>query len=384
MAVWKPLIVCPSPETARRLRTALLDAGLLDAQIVGEYPRPGALPALASRAGCTLCLVDLADQEQALAAIGDAAAALPVVAVNPRNDADVILRALRRGAREFLAEPSPEQVRALLERLDRAAGAPASPPQGRLLCVVPGKPGCGASTLAAHLAIASRASGAASALLVDADPLTATVGFLLKLKSEHHLGDVIRDWKRMDEDLWSRVVAPAFGADVLLAPESPCAPCSLSPEIAGALAAFWRKRYDVVVLDLPDAAAASDSGLAALADDLLLVSTNELAALHAARRAVERLEQSLPDRARLRLILNRHTPATGLRREDIRTAVGLDPFAVLSNDYDLLQTAILEGKPAPGSSRFGAAVAALSSRLAGSAAPGKKAGWLQRLSLARK
>jgi CheY-like chemotaxis protein len=53
---------------------------------------------------------------------------------------------------------SPEQVRSLLERLDRA-GAPPPQPKGRLICVVPGKPGCGASTLATHLAVACSASG---------------------------------------------------------------------------------------------------------------------------------------------------------------------------------------------------------------------------------
>jgi pilus assembly protein CpaE len=378
------LIVCPSSDTARRLRSALLDAGLPEPTTIDAWPPPGTIPALAVRTGCTLCFIDLAgDQEQALAAIGDAAPALPVVALNPRNDADVILRSLRRGAREFLPEPSPEQVRSLLERLNRAA-APASPQsKGRLLCVVPGKPGCGASTLAAHLAVAFRSAGDAKALLVDLDPLTATIGFLLKLKSEYHVGDVLRDWKRMDDDLWSRLVAPSAGVDVVLAPENPCAPCAVSPDVASALADFWRQRYGAVVLDLPDARAAAESGFAAIADDLVLVSTNELAALHATRRAIERLEQTVPARGRLRLILNRYTPATGLKREDVRTALGIEPFAVLSNDYDLLQTAILEGKPAPASSRFAGSVQALAMRLRGRPPIEKKGGWLGRLASRR-
>lgn len=384
MTVWKPLIVCPSSETARRLRSALLDAGLPEPVAIDSWPPPGTIPALALRTGCSLCLIDLADdQEQALAAIGDAAPTLPVVAVNPRNDADVILRSLRRGAREFLPDASPEQVRSLLERLSRAGAPAASRSKGRLLCVVPGKPGCGASTLAAHLAVAARSSGDGKALLVDADPLTATIGFLLKLKSEYHVGDVIRDWKRMDDDLWSRLVAPSAGVDVVLAPENPCAPCATSPDVASALADFWRQRYDAVVIDMPDARAAAESGFAAIADDLVLVSTNELSALHATRRAIERLEQSVPDRGRLRLILNRYTPATGLKREDVKTALGVEPFAVLTNDYDLLQTAILEGRPAPSSSRFAIGVQALSLRLSGRPALEKKGGWLGRLRMPR-
>jgi hypothetical protein len=40
------------------------------------------------------------------------------------------------------------------------------------------------------------------------------------------------------------------------------------------------------VLDLPDARAAVDFGFTALADAVLLVTTNELAALQATRRAL--------------------------------------------------------------------------------------------------
>jgi pilus assembly protein CpaE len=380
VTTWKPLIVCPSADTARRLRSALRDAGLPDAAALETYPPPGAIASIAERAGSTLCLIDLSpNPEQALAAISEAASVLPVVALIPRNDADAILRALRRGAREFLAEPTAEQIQALLERLDRldrAAAPPAPQRKGRLLCIVPGKPGCGASTLATHLAACAHSSGDAKTLLVDLDPLTASIGFLLKLKAEYHVGDVIRDWKRMDDDLWSRLVAPSSGVDVLLAPENPAAPCPVASEVATALAAFWRARYDTVVLDLPDARAASDSGFAALADDILLVSTNELAALHATRRAVLCFEQTVPGRSRLRLVLNRYTPAMGLRREDVRTALQIEPYAVLSNDYDTLQSAILEGRPAAPSSRFAAGVVSLSQRLHGHTTTEKKSGLL--------
>src|SRR3954451_13435520 len=384
VTAWKSLIVSPSPETTRLLRAALIGAGVSDPQALADYPPPRTLAGLAARIGATLCLVDLAaDPERALATIGDAAPKLIVIAVNPRDDANVILRALRRGAREFLSEPSADQVRALLLRLEHASGPSATQPMGRLLCVVPGKPGCGASTLATHLALAARAAGDSRALLVDADPLTATIGFLLKLKSEYHVGDVVRDWRRLDEDLWGRLIPPSAGVDVLLAPQNPCAECPLSPEISAALAGFWRNRYDTVVVDTPNARAAVESGFAALADDLLLVSTNELSALHATRRAIEHLEQTVPDRTRLRLILNRYTAATGLKREDVRTALQVEPFAVLSNDYDLLQAAILEGKTAPPGSRFGAGVQELSLRLRGRPASEKKSGWLERLALRR-
>ena len=376
MTVWKPLIVSPSPENLRRAVDA---AGVRDAAVVPEYPRPGAVAALAARHSCNLCLIDVAsDQERALPAIADASLALPVVAVIPRNDADVILRALRRGACEFLPEISAEQVRSLFERLDHTRTPAPDAAKGKVFCLVPGKPGCGASTLAVHLAVAARTAGDSRTLLVDADIMTGSIGFLLKLKSEYHLGDVLRDWKRMDEDLWSRLVAPFEGVDVLLASDDSSARVNVEPPIAAELVAFWRKRYDAVVIDTPDARAAAGSGFGTLADDLLLVTTNELAALHATRRAIAFLQQNVSDRGRLRLILNRYNPATGLKRQDVTTALQVEPFATLTNDYDLLQAAILDGKPAPASSRFGTSIHSLAQLLRGAPTAGKKSGWLSR------
>ena len=192
------------------------------------------------------------------------------------------------------------------------------------------------------------------------------------MKPEFHLEDVLRDWARMDDDLWSRLTVPAFGLDVLAAPEDPTTRTEVSRQFAGELCAFWRERYEAVVLDLPDVRAAVDCGFAALADIILLVTTNELAALQATRRGLRYLDAGGGDRAKLRLILNRYTPATGLKREDVKTALALQPFAILCNDYEVIQAALLDGKPVPPGSRFGASVQALCRQLSHKSAPEKK------------
>jgi pilus assembly protein CpaE len=222
-----------------------------------------------------------------------------------------------------------------------------------------------------------RNGGASPVLLVDGDYLTASIAFMLKLKPEFHLEDVLRDWSRMDDDLWSRLTVPAFGVDVLAAPEDPTTRTEVSRQFAAELCAFWRERYEVVVLDLPDVRAAADCGFAALADIVLLVTTNELAALQATGRGLRYLNAGSGDSAKLRLILNRYAPAAGLNREDVKTAIALEPFAVLANDYEVIQAALLDGKPAPHGSRFASSVQALCRQLSHADVPEKKGtSWL--------
>jgi pilus assembly protein CpaE len=377
---WKPLIVCPQPEMARKILSAVREVAPEAPPPLAEYPRMGTIAGILRQNGCDICFLDVASNPgHAQVLIAELAPEAPVVALDPRADADSILRCLRRGACEFLTDPTADALRSLFERLGRARAPASQRPAGNVYCVAPGKAGCGASTVAAHLAIRLAAGGGA-VLLVDGDALNASIAFLLKLKPEFHLGDVLRDWKRMDQDLWSRLTVAAHGVDVLCAPENPAASIEIHGETAGELCAFWRERYDAVVIDLPDARAAADTGFAPLADAVLLVSTNELAALQATRRAMEYLDRRLADRSRLRLLINRYTPATGLKRDDVKTALGVEPYAVLSNDYETLQQALLDGRPAPPGSRFTESVEALGRQLQNRGAAVRKSGsWISLL-----
>lgn len=349
--------------------SVLMELGCALPHTVTEQPLPGTMTALIHQSGCNICFLDIAgSEEHALQLAAETAALIPVVVLSPMRDADLILRCLRVGVREFVCDPTVEQIGDILERLARARTSMSPPSLGTVYCVIPGKPGCGASTLAAHLAVQFGAHGAAKVLLVDADPLTSGIAFMLKLKTGFHLGDVLRDWNRMDEDLWSRLRTRGWGIDLLLAPENPATALGLNREIAADLMAFWRARYDTIFLDTPDIGAAGNYGFAAEADHLLLVTTNELPALHAARRALAYLDETASARTKLKLIVNRYNPASGLKQSDLNAALDAKPYAILSNDYKALQDALLEGKPVAEASSFGRGISALSRQLRGGSA----------------
>jgi pilus assembly protein CpaE len=369
---WKPLMVCLDADLAARLGAACAELGMGRVTHLAQYPRIGALAAALAGQQANLCLIDVAAHaEFALLLIGEASASVPVVALNTRNDADLILRCLRRGACEFLAEPAAGPLASVLDRL-RLLSAPAEPPKPcEVYCVVPGKPGCGASTLAVHLAVELHRAGGARVLLVDADVQASAIAFLLKLKSDFHLGDAVRDRERMDRDLWGRLAIPTNGIDVLLAPQDPASRVDIDGAAARQLLTFWRSHYEAIVIDTPGAQPAAIE-FARLSDQILLVSTNELVALHSTRRSIECLDRHLIERSRLLLVINRYTPSTGLKRDEVETALKLAPYALLANEYDLVQQAVLEGRPLGAATRFARGVHALAERLAGGGQPARK------------
>lgn len=358
-------MICPSAPTAAQIRSALGEQGVLDLSVVSQYPQVGTLVGLVARQGADVCFMDVASNpERALLLIAEASSSIHVVALNLGNDANLILRCLRLGACEFLTEVNSEQVGIVLERLARM-GAKSEPlKSGSVYCVMPGKPGCGASTLATGLAIEMKRNGIAKVLLVDTDAMTGSVAFLLKLKSDFHLGDAARDWQRMDPDLWARLVVASNGVDVLLAPESAATRLEIDPRAAFELLAFWRRNYQAVVIDLPGAYSAGFE-FAAIADEVVLVTTNELAALHATRRTLDFLEKVSVDRSRIKLAVTRYQLSTGLKREDLQSALQMEPYALLSNDYEAVQSAVLSGRPVSPDSYLGKSIHAFAERLLG-------------------
>ena len=371
---WKPLIAAPHAVMAQAIRAALAELGIDEVQVLTEYPRPGAIAGLVTQYSANICFLDVASNEdEALPLISEAVPVVPVVAMNPVNDADLILRCLRRGACEFVSEATAEQVSGVLTRLARLR-APAEPMKpATVYGVLPGKAGCGASTLAAHLALEMKRAGGGTVLLVDVDAVAGSIAFLLKLKSAFHLGDAVRDCLRLDADLWSRLVVPCHGVDVLTAPENPAAPVGIDRPAAMELICYWREHYERVVLDLP-APGAAGSDLIPLCDELLLVTTNELAALHATRRAIEWLDQNGVVSAKIKLLVTRYTPATGLKRDDVERALRLAPYALLSNDYEAVQKGVLEGKPVPPGSHYGRSIREVGAQLLGQTKDPKKRG----------
>jgi pilus assembly protein CpaE len=369
---WKPLLICPHAAMSYQTQAAMRALGGEPAFQMAEYPEPGAIAGLAAQQQLNLCFVDVStNPDRALSLIGEISAFMPVVAMQPVNDADVILRCLRRGAREFLSEFTPPALREIMDHLGQSATPATAVTPAKIYCVIPGKPGCGATTLAVHLALEMKRCGVSRLLLVDADSLGAGVAFLLKLKSDFHLGDAVRTCFQLDQEMWSRLVTPCRDIDVLTAPEDPSLRVAVNREAAAELAAFWRERYEAIVIDT-DEAYGSGRELALRSDYVLLVTTNEMASLYVTQRSIESLERCGMQHDQIRVLVNRYTPANGLKSEDVAKALKIPPYALLRNDYEALQRALLDGHLVASDSQFGRSIHQLAERLLGKEARPKK------------
>jgi pilus assembly protein CpaE len=215
-----------------------------------------------------------------------------------------------------------------------------------------------------YLAFQSKRIGAKKVLLAYIDPLAGTLSFLLKLKSTFSFMDVLNRGHELDPDLWRSMVTPSGGIDVLLAPD--LAANGLPQMVdAAPILNYARHEYDVIVLDTGSVYGDWNLSQARAANELLLVTTNELPALQSAQRALTYLEANKIGKWKTRLVVNRYQRDVGLNREVIGTALHTEVYGTIPSDYEAVQAALMEGKAVPPSTAFGKGVVELATRIGG-------------------
>jgi len=379
----RAVLISPNAEVRRGvLEAANNRLDIFECRAPDIFPEPDAV--LAQRPD--ICLVDVnANAERALALIRDVSdAEVPVIALSETAESDLILRSLRCGATEFFSLPIDSGAFfEALERISRKGDRRDSKSRpGKVWVIMPAKPNYGSTTVACNLAARIKKLEQRRVLLVDMDPLLGSVAFLLRLRSPFSVIDAISGASHLDRELWKKLTVEHSGIEILSGPEQP-QPDDFDCAAAAPLIRFCRENYGVTIIDSPGPVSKWQLALAAEADELVLVTTNELAAIHAAQRALKRLESSGFARSRVRLIINRYQRENGLSEDAIETGLKLDVFQVLPNDYDSVQAAILDARMVAPASRLSRALDELCERLTGFTHTPKKT-WLQSVPLLRK
>ncbi len=312
--------------------------------------------------------------DQVIRKIRASAGGCAVLVLNTTAEPAAILDAMRSGAAEYLYPPMREQVRAALERIgaERRSTDQRRRPGAQTIGFLSAKGGCGATTVACHAAVELPKYTNSHVLLADLDFDSGMVAFLLKCRSKYTIGDAVWNTQRLDENYWKALVSNGIpGLEVITAPV-PTARPPIKPEQLRFVLSFVRTQYDWVVLDL--GSGLTPSTIAALdeIDDLYIVTTLEVPALHQAKTIVRRLMDDGVQANRIHLVLNRAPKRYEITMQELESMLGTPVFAVLPNDYSALNECYADGKLLPAGSALNGHFAGLAMKLAGVEPAAKK------------
>lgn len=367
---WKILLVAPHPSMSQEIAPLLAEyLPFSPVTELREYPGKQLLTELTEEQGINLCFIDTeSNSDWAFALMSDLMSGdtkVPVVALLEKPETEIILKALRSGAAEFLSRPfTAGPFTEAMERVSSIYRARGGMQEARVIAVMPVKGSCGASTIAANIAPLWKKFGAKRILLADLDPYTGTVSFLLKLRQTYSFLEALNRTGQMDEDIWKGLVMRSGPMDVMLSPEQPAHGIEEVHNPSGIID-FARTAYDSVILDTNGVYGPWNLAVAQMADDILLVSTNELSALQATQRAISYLQRNRVERSKIKIVVNRYSKNAGLSKEVIEAALQCEAYQIIPHEPESIQRSLMEGKPPAPNTEIGRGLLSLAERLSG-------------------
>ena len=290
-----------------------------------------------------------------------------VCVLDKTKDPEAILLAFRAGAAEFLFPPFGEALRAALEHIAkvRESTPDSRRHNGKVFAFVSAKGGCGATTIACHVAVELAGRRCGKVLLADLDLESGMVGFLMKSNSAYSIADAARDLQHLDDSYWDGLVYRGVpDVDVITAPPAGT-PGVIAPDQMDPVVTFTRTLYDWVVLDLGRNLSAHTLPILGSIDGLYLVTTYEIPALHQAKAIIQSVLHAGFPQDRLHLIMNRMPRHTDVTLDEIGQMLGLAVCETIPNDYASLQEAYTEGRLLRPESLLGKTYGRLAAHMAG-------------------
>ncbi len=326
---------------------------------VGGLLRSGAIPIGVSEertvrdaASTDLVVVDArADESAALATVerlraGTSAVSILVVAIEAKPD--LIIRAMRAGANEFLTWPLQDDtfhdaVRRVAARHD---SLPAARKQATTLAFFGAKGGAGVTTVAVNCGVELARLSKRPTVIVDLKPGLGEVTLFLGVRSRYTVVDAVDNLHRLDEQFLRELVARhKSGLEILAGSGNFDRP---GPADSGAIEEVFRllgRQNDYILVDAGSQINACSIAALYGADVIYLVANPDVPSIRNAQRLLDRIAQLGACGDRVRILLNRAAEPFPIPLAQIESALGRPVEHMFPSDYKTVSTALNTGVP---------------------------------------
>ena len=288
--------------------------------------------------------------DEALAAIERLRAAAPnasIFMVAPEATPDLILKAMRAGANEFLTWPSSGGP--FHEAVSRAASRrqAATPGAGATtLAFIGSKGGAGTTTLAVNCAVELARMSRRPAVIVDLKPGLGEVTLFLGVRSRYSLLDAIDNLHRLDaEFLKELVVKHKSGLDILAGSDQFERPGGGDSAGVEEVLRLLTQQYAHIIIDAGTQLTACTTAALYMADTIYLVPNPDVPSVRNAQRLLDRLGQLGACDERVHILLNRASEPYPIPPDQIEKALGRPIDQMFPSDYRTVSAALNSGVP---------------------------------------
>lgn len=330
---------CDRSDTAKRIQSIALDRRLAKATTTVETGGfDCAIASLRHQASPNLLILDLAAPPADILAGLDRVAEFvdqgtKAIVIGGANDVQFYRELVRRGVSEYLV--APVSAAQLIQSITRLFADPDKPFAGRVSAFIGARGGVGASSIAHNVAWCLAERFSANTTLVDLDIPFGTAGLNFEEETELGVGDALQRIDQIDEVFLDRLLTRKSEHFALFPAAASLHQDGEPPaEAFESLVSLVRRTSPFVVLDMPHAWTRWTRSTLLSADDVLVVTTPDLAGLRNAKGVYDFARAARPHDPPPAIILNMigtpKRPEIPLR--DFAKALGAEPLALVPFD----------------------------------------------------
>jgi pilus assembly protein CpaE len=276
----------------------------------------------------------------------------PVIVITQAFNENVARQLLQVRVADFLVKPieAIDLVRACARVAQESTGGVTK--EAQIYTFLPAAGGVGVTTLAVQTAILLLRSGqrsGASTCLVDLDFQHGACADYLDLEPRLDLDEIEPQPERLDRQLLEVMLTHhASGLAVVAAPHRPAEMRSFDPDVVTRLLDLVSTRFDYVVIDMPRTWFSWTDNVLIGSNRLFIVTESTVPGLRHAKHLVTAINERLGEAVQPEVIVNRFEQrmfGPGLRRADLKQALGDALAGTIPNNYGLVREAIDRGVP---------------------------------------
>ncbi|HBH61370.1 MAG TPA: cobyrinic acid a,c-diamide synthase [Nitrospiraceae bacterium] len=268
------------------------------------------------------------------------------------TESDVLIHALRTGAKEFFPQPlrQDEVASSLIKFRDQMKDAPMNlrrVKRGKIINVIGSKGGVGTTTVAVNLAASlNDLEDVKSVAVIDMNLIFGEVPLFLDVKTAFNWGEVAKNISRLDSTYLMSVLAKhPSGVYILPSPTDVNGENYATPEIIEQLLDVMVNEFDFIIVDNGQSLNQISRKILELSDTVLLVSILSLPCLINVKRLLETFwNLGYPREDRVKIVMNRYHKNSVLSINEAEEGTGKEISWLIPNDYNTSMSAINQGK----------------------------------------
>lgn len=271
-----------------------------------------------------------------------------IIAVSAKVDADIIIKTMRAGAREFLPKPiEKEDLNKALKKARITLTQEEGSSDGKIYSVFSNKGGIGKTTLATNLALQLARRTGEKVCLIDLNLQMGDVATFLDINPSFDISYVVSNLGRLDKAFLQSSLEKYKDYDlyILAEPLDIEQAEEISADDINTLLSFLKTMFGYIVVDTDSNFDVKTLTCLDVSDYILLILMVNLPSIRNCQKCLSLFRRLEYNEDKVKLVVNRYIENEEITLEDVEEALSRQIYWKIPNNYFDVMSSINKGIP---------------------------------------